>query len=102
MRSASAFGAASRGTARRIASRSASSRRYSAASAGIGAQVALEFERAHRVELAVEGGVEAENAVVGIVGHGSAFRALASAPRARARRDITVPIGAPVASAMSR
>ena len=68
----------------------------------VSGELALELERAHRVEFAVESSAQPEHAVVGIVGHGSGFRVFASAPRARERRDITVPIGAPVASAMSR
>src|SRR5208282_6706867 len=68
----------------------------------VGAELTLEFEGADRIEFAVERSVQPQDAVVRIVGHGSALRVFASAPRARARRDMTVPIGAPVASAMSR
>ncbi len=68
----------------------------------VSGELALELERAHRVEFAVESSAQPEHAVVGIVGHGSGSKVFASAPRARERRDITVPIGAPVASAMSR
>ena len=67
----------------------------------IGRKLALEFERAHRIEFAVKGGVEPQGGF-GFVSHGSGFSILVSAARARARRDMTVPIGAPVASAMSR
>ena len=67
------------------------------------AQLALERERSHGVELAVEGGVELEQPVAHVpVGHGSALKVLASEARARASRDITVPTGASVASAISR
>ncbi len=62
---------------------------------------AFEFERAHGVELAVERRIELEDALF-IPGHDWLLRVLASAARARASRDMTVPIGAPVASAMSR
>ena len=69
----------------------------------VGGEIAFESERVRGVELAVEGGVEPEAAWIGIgVAHGSAFRTFASALRARARRDMTVPIGRPAASAMSR
>ena len=69
----------------------------------IGRQILLEGERVGGVEFAVEGGVEPE-----VLGSGagsimvSGFHDLVSAPRARARRDMTVPIGRPAASAMSR
>ena len=64
---------------------------------------ALEGERGHRIELAVERSVEPEEPLVRVpVGHGSALKVLASMARARASRDITVPIGVSVASAISR
>ena len=62
---------------------------------------ALELELLHGVELAVERSIEAHGSSIG-VSHGSAFRVLASRARPRDNRDITVPIGAPVASAISR
>ncbi len=68
---------------------------------GVFAQGAFEFERPHGVELAVESGVKPQEALVSI-GHGSALKVLASKARARASRDMTVPIGASVASAISR
>ena len=68
---------------------------------GIVAQLALERERAHGVELAVQGGVESEEPIIAL-GHASALRVLASMARARASRDITVPTGVSVASAISR
>ena len=68
---------------------------------GVFAQRAFEFERPHGVELAVESGVKPQEALVSI-GHGSALKVLASKARARASRDMTVPIGASVASAISR
>ena len=72
---------------------------------GIVAQLALELERAHGVEFAVQGGVESQKPLVGVaVGHASAssLKVLASMARARASRDITVPTGVSVASAISR
>ena len=67
------------------------------------AHLALEFERAHGVEFAVQGSVEPEMPLVDVaVGHASALKVLASMARARASRDITVPTGVSVASAISR
>ena len=67
------------------------------------AHLALERERGHGVELAVERGVEPEKPLVDVaVGHASALKVLASMARARASRDITVPTGVSVASAISR
>ena len=67
------------------------------------AHLALELERGHGVELAVQGGVEPEKPLVHVpVGHASALKVLASMARARASRDITVPTGVSVASAISR
>ena len=67
------------------------------------AHLALELERGHGVELAVQGSVEPEKPLVHVpIGHESDLKALASRARARARRDITVPIGVSVASAISR
>ena len=58
------------------------------------AHLALELERGHGVELAVEGSVEPQKPLVRVpVGHGSALKVLASMARARASRDITVPTG---------
>ena len=67
------------------------------------AHLALELERSHRVELAVEGGIEPEKALAHVPpGHDSALKVFASMARARASRDITVPTGVSVASAISR
>ena len=67
------------------------------------AQLALELERAHGVEFAVQCGVESQKTLVGVaVGHASALKVLASMARARASLDITVPTGVSVASAISR
>ena len=67
------------------------------------AHLALELERGHGVEFAVQGGVEPQKPLAHLpVGHASALKALASMARARASRDITVPTGVSVASAISR
>ena len=67
------------------------------------AHLALERERGHGVELAVESGVEPEKPLAHVpVGHGSDPQGLGEKARARASRDITVPTGASVASAISR
>ncbi len=67
------------------------------------AHLALEPERGHGVELAVEGSVESQKPLVHVpVGHALALKVLASMARARASRDITVPTGVSVASAISR
>ena len=70
---------------------------------GIVAHLALERERAHGVEFAVKRSVESDKTFVEVaVGHGSTLSVLASMARARASRDITVPTGVSVASAISR
>ena len=67
------------------------------------AQLALELERAHGVEFAVQRSVESQKPLAGVaVGHASALKVLASMARPRASRDITVPTGVSVASAISR
>src|SRR5262245_33317235 len=59
---------------------------------------AFKLERVSRIELAIHVGMYQQ-----IVGHGSSTpRAAITRLRARASRDITVPIGTPVTPAMSR
>ena len=92
------------------AARDGGLRREAPRGAGIGgerrivAHLALECERAHGVELAVKRGVEPEQRARRRrqSGHGSDLKVLASMARARASRDITVPTGVSVASAISR
>ena len=77
-----------------------------------GLQVRLQGRGVGRIELAVEQGVEHGLLVRAGRGHAGAppifvsraagLSAAISIPRARARRDITVPIGAPVISAIWR
>ena len=67
------------------------------------AHLALELERGYGVKFAVEGSIESQKPLVHVlVGHASALKVLASMARARASRDITVPTGVSVASAISR
>ena len=64
---------------------------------------ALEFERAHGVKFAVQRSIKSEKTFVDVaVGHASALKVLASMARARASRDIAVPTGVSVDSAISR
>ena len=61
------------------------------------------FTRMHGIELVVDQRMQHDFCFV--AGHGpfsSASHAVRSSPRARARRDITVPTGTPVTSAISR
>jgi hypothetical protein len=70
---------------------------------GIVGDRALELERVRRVELAVEIGVDEQVVAGGCCCHGSSTPKVAiRRRRARASRDITVPIGALVTWAMSR
>ncbi len=71
----------------------------------IGRERALELERMRRIELSIEIAVH-EQAVVGVGrgrNHGSSVLSVViRRRRARASRDMTVPIGTPVTSAISR
>ncbi len=67
---------------------------------GLGAQSALDLDHACCIEFAVD--ISVEQKFVVRINHRNAPRRSASKARARAKRDITVPRGAPVASAMSR
>ena len=103
MRRRKESGALSRGAFARIASRNAFRRAYSAAKSRIGGQKPLHLDHAGGVEFAVERGVQQERAILETgSGHGAVPSFWASSARARASRDITVPMGAPVASEMSR
>ncbi len=68
---------------------------------GIGGQTLLEFQCMGGIELAVDIGVQPQ-AIVGRGGHRSAPKVSIRRSRARASRDITVPMGTPVISAISR
>ena len=72
------------------------------AGAGIAGKKALGLERARRIQLLVEVGLQKERAILLLVpAHCDTLPSRSiSSERARASRDITVPIGAPVASAI--
>jgi len=68
-----------------------------------GGKLPLELEPVRRVELAVDIGMNQQARVLFGCAHGLSVPMLAiSRPRARANRDITVPIGTLVTSAISR
>ena len=70
---------------------------------GLGRKSPLQLERVRGVELAVDIGVNEQARVFVCCGHGLSVPMLAiSRRRARASRDITVPIGTLVTSAISR
>ncbi len=75
-------------------------RRVTGCEFGLARNPFLERERARRVELAVGQRVDEKRVLV--VAHDLRPSVAISSARARARRDITVPMGAPVASAISR
>ena len=88
-----------------IAPRSARSRAYSAASRGIGGDAALHVDDAGRVKLAVKQRLQHQEVIGGTDfarNHAGLPSAFISIILARASRDMTVPIGIPLASAISR
>ena len=71
---------------------------------GVGGEALLELQRMGGIELAVHIGVEQQAVVshVSLLPNVSAPNVSIKRSRARASRDITVPIGTPVTSAISR
>ena len=69
----------------------------------IGGELGLDLDHAGRVEFAVQGGVKEKRPVFAPrVSHARLPSCSISLARARASLDITVPTGAPIASAISR
>ena len=74
---------------------------------GIAGELPLHFERMGRIELAIDIGMDEQARIRRRYRHdtppgASVPRRAINRPRARASRDITVPIGTPVTSAISR